>query len=81
MDVYIYESHSEDSFDGRATWRARYVHLEPERAKAKSYRPKSTESDTFEGEVYWIVEGLRRMPVLQVEVQKIIGHRGQSAVR
>ena len=29
--------------------------------KAKPYRPKSTESDTFEGEVYWIVEGLHRM--------------------
>lgn len=61
VDVYIYESYSEDSFDGRATWRARYVHLEPDRDKARSYRPKSTESDTFEGEVYWIVEGLRRM--------------------
>jgi hypothetical protein len=61
VDVYIYESHSEGSFDGRATWHARYVHLESERNKAKPYRPKSTETDAFEGEVYWIVEGLRRM--------------------
>lgn len=61
VDVYIYESHSEGSFESSATWHARYVYLEPERHKAKAYRPKSTESDTFEGEVYWIVEGLRRM--------------------
>ncbi|MFN7994870.1 MAG: hypothetical protein U0Q18_14790 [Bryobacteraceae bacterium] len=61
VDVYIYESHSEGSFESRATWHARYVHLETDRQNANPYRPKSTVSDTFEGEVYWIVEGLRRM--------------------
>lgn len=58
-DVYIYESHAEGSFNGMVTWCARYVRLEPERHKAKPYRPKSTETDTFEGEVYWIIKELR----------------------
>jgi hypothetical protein len=61
VDVYIYESHPEGSFEGKATWHARYVRLETDRHKAKAYRPESTETDTFEGEVYWIVELLRRM--------------------
>jgi hypothetical protein len=61
VDIYIYESHPEGSFHGKATWHARYVRLEPDRHKAKPYRPKSTESDTVGGEVYWIIEGLRQM--------------------
>src|SRR5207245_356058 len=61
VDVYIYESHPEGSFKGKATWHATYVRLEPDRHNAKPYRPKSTESDTLEGEVYWIVARLRRM--------------------
>jgi hypothetical protein len=84
VDVYIYESHSEGSFEGKVTWHARYVRLEPDRHKAKPYRPKSTETDTFEGEVYWTVEWLRRMqPNEHIPVADFIGfgHRkpyGQS---
>jgi hypothetical protein len=74
VDVYIYESHPEGSFQGKATWHARYVRLEPDRHKAKPYRPKSTESDTLEGEVYWIVEGLRQIePNEQIPVADFIG--------
>jgi len=62
VDVYIYESHQGGSFVGKATWRARYVGIETERHKAKPYRPKlAAETDTWEGEVYWIVERLRQM--------------------
>ena len=61
VNVYIYESHPEGSFNGKATWHANYVRLEPDEHKAKPYRPESTESDIIEGEVYWIVERLRRM--------------------
>jgi hypothetical protein len=39
VDVYIYESHPEGSFEGKVTWHARYIHLEPDRHKAKPYRP------------------------------------------
>jgi hypothetical protein len=61
VDVYIYESHPDGSFTGRATWHARYLRLEFDTQKANPYRPSSTEADTFQGEVYWIVEKLRRM--------------------
>ncbi|MCX6621571.1 MAG: hypothetical protein NTY38_10930 [Acidobacteria bacterium] len=61
VDVYIYESRPEGSFEGKVTWHARYIRLEPDRGKAKPFRPKSTETDTFDGEVYWTVESLRRM--------------------
>jgi len=49
VDVYIYESHLEGSFEGKVTWHATYIRLEHETQKAKPYRPKSTETDTFEG--------------------------------
>ena len=62
VDVYIYESHPEGGFEGKATWHARYIRLEPDRYKAMPYRPKlAAETDKWEGEVYWIVERLRRM--------------------
>ncbi len=74
VDVYIYESHPEGSFTGKATWHARYVRIETDRHKAKPYRPKSTETDTFGGEVYWIVERLRRMePNEHIPVADFIG--------
>jgi hypothetical protein len=61
VDVYIYASHPGGSFEGKATWRALYVRLEAERHKAMAYRPKlAAETDTWDGEVYWIVERLRR---------------------
>ena len=61
VDVYIYASHPEGSFEGKATWHARYIRLEPERHRAKPYRPMlAAETDAWEGEVYWIVERLRR---------------------
>jgi hypothetical protein len=61
VDVYIYASHPGGSFEGKATWRALYVRLETERHKAMAHRPKlAAETDNREGEVYWIVERLRR---------------------
>ena len=61
VDVYIYASHPEGSFEGKATWHARYIRLEPERHRAKPYRLMlAAETDAWEGEVYWIVERLRR---------------------
>lgn len=75
VDVYIYESHPEEgSFEGKVTWHARYVRLEADSHNAKPYRPKSTETDNFEGEVYWIVERLRRMePNEHIPVGDFIG--------
>ena len=62
VDAYIYASHPGGSFEGKATWHARYVRLEPERHKAKPYRPTlAAQTDNWEGEVYWMVERLRRM--------------------
>ena len=62
VDAYIYASHPGGSFEGKATWHARYVPLEPERHKAKPYRPTlAAQTDNWEGEVYWMVERLRRM--------------------
>jgi hypothetical protein len=79
VDVYIYESHPEGSFEGRVTWRARYIRLEPNRHKAKPYRPESTKSDTFEGEIFWIVEGLRRMqPNEHIPVADFVGFGGKK---
>jgi hypothetical protein len=79
VDVYIYESHPEGSFEGKATWHARYVRLETDRHKARAYRPKSTETDTVEGEVYWIVERLRRMePNEHIPVADFIAFRNMK---
>ena len=47
VDVYIYESHPDASFNGRATWHARYIRLETDRQKANPYRPRSTKTDDF----------------------------------
>ncbi len=61
VDVYIYASHAGGSFEGKATWHAKYVRLEPDRHEAKPYRPMlAAQTDVWEGEVYWIVERLRR---------------------
>ena len=62
VDAYIYASHPGGSFEGKATWHARYIRLEPKRHEAKAYRPMlAAQTDVWEGEVYWIVERLRRM--------------------
>jgi hypothetical protein len=74
VDVYIYQSHPEGSFEGKATWHARYVRLEPDRHESKPYRPKSTETDSVEGEVYWTVERLRQMqPTEYISVADFVG--------
>jgi hypothetical protein len=78
VHVYIYESR-DGQFDGRATWHAKYVGLEPDRHKAKPYRPKSTESDAFEGEVFWIVEQLRQIePNEHIPVADFIPFDGEK---
>jgi hypothetical protein len=62
VDVYIYASHAGGLFDGKASWHARYIRLEPEKHKAEPYRPSlAAQTDNWQGEVYWIVERLRRM--------------------
>jgi hypothetical protein len=61
VDAFIYASHPDGSLEGKATWRARYIRLEPEKHRAEPYRPTlALQGDNWKGEVYWIVERLRR---------------------
>ena len=62
VDVYIYASHPKGEHDPCASWHAKYVCIEEDNNNAAPYRPASTVTDTYESEVFWIVEALRELP-------------------
>lgn len=65
VEVYIYASRS-DGFDGMASWHAIYAYQSDEEHKVKQFRPSSTNSDVLNGDIFWVVQKLRRLePVEQ----------------
>jgi hypothetical protein len=73
VDVYIYASHGNGCHDGAATWRATYVGYAKDKWEAAPYRPVSTATDSDNGEVFWLVEGLRRVSNESVALTQFTG--------
>ena len=64
IDVFIYASGPNGSYDPVVSYGATYVELIEDKHTVKElgYRPPSTESDTDDHCVFWVVENLHELP-------------------
>jgi hypothetical protein len=75
VDVFLYASHPDGGFEPVVSWRAKYVGI-TDKEGAKPYRPDTTASDTYDGEIFWLVEDLRKLEKRErVEVTKFTGYQ------
>jgi hypothetical protein len=64
VHVFIYASGPDGSFDRTVSYTATYVELIEDKYTVRNlgYRPPSTESDTDDHCVFWVVENLHELP-------------------
>lgn len=79
VDVYIYASHGDGYHDPETQWRGTYVGYAKDKWEAAPYRPESAASDSVNGEIYWLVQDLRKAPETAMPIAEFTPFGGKEA--